>query len=169
MNSKKSDFWTIKYFVDQDYQPTDVGYITNTNPIVGSYSNSRIKNNVLEVKLMIKERAVGIKLYENAKKEPVKASNQFPTEYRMMIKHNDKNIDFTFRGINENNVVVIGDIISSNHQKTLINYLKKGGKLNFLLESKNDPKNSTYSFEINVQSKSIFSNLLNQLNLTKSN
>ena len=29
------EFWEIKYFVNQDNEPTDVGYITNANPIIG--------------------------------------------------------------------------------------------------------------------------------------
>ena len=114
---------------------------------------------------MIKERVVGIKLYENAGDVSLKATKQYPIEYTMIITHNKNNIDFVFRGINENDIVVIGDIISSNHQTTLINYLKKGGEFHFYLEAKNDPNNSTYKFEINDQSKPDFINLLNKLTL----
>ena len=59
------EFWEIKYFVNQDNEPTDVGYITNANPIIGEFSTLKILNNALKVKIMIKEGAVGIKLYEN--------------------------------------------------------------------------------------------------------
>ena len=158
------DYWMIKYFVNQNYQPTDVGYITNINPIIGTYSNPKINGNPLKVKIMIKERAVGIKLYENAGDVSLKATKQYPIEYNMIIKHNKNNIDFVFRGINENDLVVIGDIISSTHQTTLINYLKKGGKFHFYLEAKNDSNNSTYEFDINDQTKPDFLNLLNKLN-----
>ena len=165
-NNNTSAYWEIKYFVDQNYEPTDVGYITNINPIIGTYSNSEINGNPLKVKIMIKERAVGIKLYENAGDVSFKAPKENPIDYNMTIKHNKNNIDFVFRGINENDIVVIGDIISSTHQTTLINYLKKGGEFNFYLETKNDPNNSTYEFEINDQSKPAFLNLLNKLNST---
>ena len=154
----------IKYFVDQANQPTDVGYLTNINPIIGTFSNSTISDNPLKVKIMIKEKAVGIKLYENKGNLPVKANRQDPIEYEVILKHNNKKIDFIFRGINEKDLVVIGDIISSTHQTTLINYLKMGGKFNFYLETKNDKNNSTYKFEINDQSRLGFINTFNKLN-----
>ena len=105
----------------------------------------------------------GIKLYENKGDLAVKANKQDPLEYDMKIKHNNKKIDFIFKGINENDVVVIGDIISSAHQTTLINYLKMGGKFHFYLETIN--KNSIYEFEINDQSKLGFLNNYNKLNI----
>ena len=39
--------------------------------------------------------------------------------YPSKKKAKENNIDFVFRGINENDIVVIGDIISSTHQTTL--------------------------------------------------
>jgi len=62
VNNSYLEFWEIKYFVNQNYEPTDVGYITNANPIIGEFSTLKILNNTLKVKIMIKERAVGIKL-----------------------------------------------------------------------------------------------------------
>ena len=50
-------------------------------------------------------------------------------------KHNEKNIDFDFKGINENDVVIIGNIISSDQQTTLIKHLKLGGKFEFHMEN----------------------------------
>ena len=55
----------------------------------------------------------------------------------------DKNIDTIFRGINETDVIVIGNIISSTQQTILINYIKMGGKFQFQLKSAN---NKTYRF-----------------------
>ena len=155
-------FWEIKYFVNQSNEPTDVGYITNINPIYGNYSNTKTQG-PLKVKIMIKEKAVGIKLYEDRGESPVSVKKPNAFEYELSIKHNKKDINFLFRAINENNVVVVGDIISSNHQEKLISYLKKGGEFDFYLESKNDGKGSKYQFKINDQSDRGFIKLLEKL------
>ena len=157
------EFWKIKYFVNQYNEPTDVGYITNTNLIIGKFSTSKILNNALKVKIMIKERAVGIKLYENEQKLSVKGNKQDPIEYDIKVKRNDENIDFIFRGINETDLVVVGNIISSSHQDTLIHYLKMGGKFDFYLETKNQSKNNSYEFRINDESPHDFINAFNKL------
>ena len=157
------EFWQIKYFVNQDNEPTDVGYITNANPIFGKFSTSKILNNALKVKIMIKERAVGIKLYENEQKLSVKGNKQDPIEYDIKVKRNDESIDFIFRGINETDLVVVGNIISSSHQDTLIHYLKMGGKFDFYLETKNQSKNNIYEFGINDESRHGFTNAFNKL------
>jgi len=159
------EFWEIKYFVNQDNEPTDVGYITNANPIIGEFSTSKILNNALKVKIMIKERAVGIKLYENEQKLSVKGNKQDPIEYDIKVKRNDENIDFIFRGINETDLVVVGNIISSSHQDTLIHYLKMGGKFDFYLETNNQSKNIMYKFQINDESPHGFINTFNKLKL----
>jgi len=159
------EFWQIKYFVNQDNEPTDVGYITNINPILGKFSTPNIYNNALKVKIMIKEKAIGIKLYENEQQLSVKGNKQDPIEYDIKVKRNDENIDFIFRGINETDLVVVGNIISSSHQDTLIDYLKMGGKFNFYLETKNQRKNKIYEFEINDASTNGFINIFNRLKL----
>ena len=157
------EFWKINYFVNQDNEPTDVGYITNANPIFGKFSTSKIHNNALKVKIMIKERDVGIKLYENEQKLLVKGNKQDPIEYDIKVKRNDENIDFIFRGINETDLVVVGNIISSSHQDTLIHYLKMGGKFDFYLETKNQSKSNSYEFGINDESPHGFINAFNKL------
>ena len=158
------EFWQIKYFVNQYYEPTDVGYITNKNPIFGKFGDSRILNNALKVKIMIKERAVGIKLYENEQKLSVKGNKQDPIEYDIKVKRNDESIDFIFLGINETDLMVVGNIISSSHQDTLIHYLKMGGKFDFYLETKNQRNNKVYEFDINDESPHGFINTFNKLN-----
>ena len=94
---------------------------------------------LLKVKIMIKEKAIGIKLYENDNKESIKVSMQEPIEYKINIKHNNNDIDFNFRGIHENNVVIIepwelggdtkGDIIYKYRGKAEVDFLKKKGYL----------------------------------------
>ena len=157
------EFWEIKYFVNQDNEPTDVGYITNANPILGKFSTSKIHNNALKVKIMIKDRAVWIKLYENEQKLSVQGNKQDPIEYDIKVKRNDENIDFIFRGINETDVVVVGNITSSSHQDTLIHYLKMGGEFDFYLETKNQSINNIYEFGINDESPHGFINAFNKL------
>ena len=156
-------FWEVKYFVNQNKEPTDVGYITNAKPIIGTYSNLNASNQKLKVKIMIKRKAIGIKLYENGGEIPIKGNMQNPIEYKINIKHNEKNIDFDFKGINENDVVIIGNIISSDQQTTLINHLKLGGKFEFYMEN-NEKNKSIYQFQINDLSNIAFSNLYDYLN-----
>ena len=67
VNLKKnnSPFWEVKFFVNQLKEPTNVGYITNMNPILGTFHRNNTSTSTLKVKIMIKEKAIGIKLYEN--------------------------------------------------------------------------------------------------------
>ena len=163
VNNSYLEFWEIKYFVNQNYEPTDVGYITNANPIFGEFRTPKIHNNALKVKIMIKERDVGIKLYENEQQLLVKGNKEDPIEYDIKVKRNDENIDFIFRGINETDLVVVGNIISSSHQDTLIHYLKMGGKFDFYLKTKNQSTNNIYEFEINDESPHGFIDTFNKL------
>ena len=157
INIDESEFWHIKFFVNQFNELTDVGYITNINPIFGTYKDlKRDDARKLKVKMMIKERAVGIKLYENESDQSVKGAKQNPIEYEMTMKHNDQIIDFIFKAINETDVVVIGNVISSTHQNKLINYLKLGGKFEFILKTISGINKKEYKFEINDNSKSGF-------------
>ena len=164
INNASPNFWEIKYFVNQQKEFTDVGYITNKNPIIGTYTNSQDKTNPLKAKIMIKDKAIGIKLYENGRESAIKGSKQEPIEYEIKVHHNNKNIDTIFRGINETDVIVVGNIISSTQQTILINYLKLGGKFQFHLKSSN---NKAYRFTIHDQSNLGFSNMLNSLNKGK--
>ena len=162
---KKNDlpFWEVKFFVNQLKELTDVGYITNINPILGTFHRNNVPKSPLKVKIMIKEKAIGIKLYENDDEQSIKVSMQEPIEYKINIKHNNNDIDFNFRGIHENDVVIISDIISTTHQTTLINLFKLGGKFHFHFEA-DDENKSVYDFEINDPSNFYFSKLYENLN-----
>ena len=154
--SNNINFWEVKYFINQFRELTDVGYVTNTNLIKGKYSNSKSSDAPLNIKIMIKERDVGIKLYEGYDERLVIGNKQNPIEYSLNIKHNDENVDFNFKGFNENNVIVIGNIISSTHQTLLIDYFKKGGKLEFILETKNIINKTIYQFQIDSEDDNEF-------------
>jgi len=161
INNASTNFWEIKYFVNQQNEFTDVGYITNKNPIIGTYTNSKGKTSSLKAKIMIKGKAIGIKLYENEDETATKGNKQEPIEYEMEVRHNNKNINTIFRGINETDVIVIGNIISSTQQTELINYLKMGGKFQFHLKATN---NKAYRFTIHDQSNLGFSTMFDTLN-----
>ncbi len=153
-NNKNNNSWEIKYFADKNNQLTENGYLTNSKPIIGTFSNSIHNNAPLKVKIMVKERDVGIKLFENNINSPIKGSKQNPIEYKMSIEHNHKSIDFIFKGFNEYDVIIIGDIISSSHQTTLINLLKAGGIYNFQLETIENK--NVYNFEIDNSLENTF-------------
>ena len=159
-NKNHLPFWEMRFFVNQFKEPTNVGYITNTSPIIGTFHKKNDHPQTLKAKIMIKENAIGIKLYENDNKQSVKATMQESIDYKINIKHNGKDIDFKFRGIHENDVVIISDIISTTHQKTLINLFKLGGKYHFYFESSNK---KIYEFEINDPAKNDFSTLYSNL------
>jgi len=163
LNKNNSPFWEVKFFVNQLKEPTNVGYITNMDPILGTFHRNNTSTSTLKVKIMIKEKAIAIKLYENGEKQSVKISMQEPIEYKINIKHDNNDIDFNFRGIHENDVVIISDIISTTHQTTLINLFKLGGKFQFHLET-NDKNKSVYDFELNDPLNFHFSELYENLN-----
>jgi hypothetical protein len=139
--------WEVKYFVNEFKEPTNVGYITNSEPIKGQYKNVKISNAKLNVKVMIKEDAIAFKLYENESKISVKGNRNDAIEYDIKIKHNDTNVEFIFKAYNETDVVIVGNVISSEHQEKLISYFKLGGSLKFYLEEKNHQR-TIYNFEI---------------------
>ena len=139
--------WTIKYFKNEYQKMTDVGYITNLDPIKGTFGNSKVKSGSVNIKVMVKEDAIAFKLYEFDSKNAVKGNKQDAIEYALKIEHNGELVDYIFKAYNETDVVVIGNIISSDHEKELIKYLKMGGLIKFSLKEKNNNK-STYSFEI---------------------
>ena len=53
INIDESEFWHIKFFVNQFNELTDVGYITNINPIFGTYKDlKRDDARKLKVKIL---------------------------------------------------------------------------------------------------------------------
>ena len=154
--------WTIKYFVNEFKEPTDVGYITNINPVKGEFINSESDGEKVNIKLMIKEDAIALKLYEYEREDPVKGNRQDPIEYDITIQHNDNDIDFVFKAYNETNVVIVGNVISSEHQKKLIGYLKMGGVLKFNVKEKNNNR-TLYTFNLINEPIYAFENALKKI------
>ncbi len=154
--------WTIKYFVNEFKEPTDVGYITNIEPIKGEFINLQADGEKLNIKLMIKEDAIAFKLYEYEREDPVKGNRQNPIEYDITIQHNGIDIDFIFKAYNETDVAIVGNVISSEHQKKLIGYLKMGGLLKFNVKEKNNNR-TLYTFSIINEPIYAFENAINKL------
>lgn len=59
-----SSLWMVKYFVDEFQQPTDKAYISNSEWLEGTFSNTATTNSYLRASLLIEEDSFGIKLLE---------------------------------------------------------------------------------------------------------
>ena len=77
--------WDVSYFVDDFGDPTDKGYISNTEYLKGTFSNSATSNSKLNALMIIKPKGdIAIVLYEYAGRTPVKAYRT--TEYSILVK-----------------------------------------------------------------------------------
>lgn len=155
-NHDSEDFgiWNINYYVDEFGDPTTKGYISNKNWIQGKFSNSATTNSPLNAYFIINQGVVTLKLFEYARKHPVKGDISRKS-YKILLKHNgqlvEPNIGSYIEGINTSDRILIVQ------SEQLIELLKSGGEFKFKLIEQGDYSNSTYSFKIDDSSG--FSNL----------
>ena len=124
--------WEIKYFVDDFGDPTNTGYITTKELIVGSFSNSATSNADLLAKFIIKDSSnVGLKLYEY-KSNVVKAYST--KSYSVIIKDSEGNKhSMTSKIYKGGDRLYIDDSYKKNHISKFHNLLVKGGNLTIII------------------------------------
>ena len=90
--------WEIRYYVDEFNRPTDEMYITNTDWIIGTFSNSATNNSLLKAKILVDNLdgpRVSIILYEygsNQVKSYYEATYNITLLDTSDVKHNLKGI-----------------------------------------------------------------------------
>lgn len=81
--------WTVRYYVDEFQNPTTEGYITTSNYVVGTFSNSATTNSDLYVIWLIDSSDVAIKLLEYGRN--VVKSSYDSTSYSITMLDPDGN------------------------------------------------------------------------------
>lgn len=93
----ETEMWSIGHYVDNFGEPTEKGYITNTNTIRGIFSNTATQDSKLNVRFLINNSqgipSIFIQLYEYASNNPVKASYNDKTHWGIpyIVLIQDKN------------------------------------------------------------------------------
>ena len=133
--------WMKKYYVDQFGLPTTEPYVTNTEYIIGKFSNSATTNSKLYAYFLIDADDIAIVLLEYGSQK-VKA---YSTKDYTIIMLDANNTKYTMYGTMYKN----GDrvFISDNYKTQVINALRKSGSISFYLEE-SEYTLSTYLFTV---------------------
>lgn len=139
-NLNNLGIWEINHYTNEFGEPTKEPYITNPNYIEGAFSNSATQNSKLNVTFLITNSSdISIQLYEYAGNNPVKGYSS--QSYTVIIKGNDGK-RFHLDAHNSSDRLRLPDYAS----KTLHTVLKKGGRVQFLIEEDGTP--TEYHFTI---------------------
>lgn len=145
--------WMKKYYVDEFGLPTTTPYISNTEYIVGTFSNSATTNSKLYAYFLIDTEDIAIVLLEYGSHK-VKA---YSTDDYGIIMLDNENIKHNIYGTMYKN----GDrvFINDSYKNTVLNVLKQPGTIGFYLECSETIK-STYLFTVETSNFSeIYSTL----------
>ena len=134
--NKVEKIWEKRYFVDEFNQPTDTSYIVNSDPFVGTFSNSATTDSELCVDIIIEsdegEWLFGIALYEYGN---MLVKNPYSTFkfYNIVIKDDDGNKHESDGMMlpNSDNILFYEDYV--------LEALKKGEDLAFYICEKEQP------------------------------
>ena len=133
--------WDIRYYVDDFGEPTKSGYITTTNNIRGSFSNTATQDSKLDVRLLITDRKnISLKLFEYAGNNPVKAYST--DEYSVQIQDKDGS-RYKLEANNYSERLSFDKLDS----ETLHQVLMKGGVVRFRITEVKTPT-TQYNFQI---------------------
>jgi hypothetical protein len=137
--------WEVKYFVDDFGDPTNSGYITNSDMLTGMFSNSATSNSDLSLYFIVSDSAnVAFKLFEYGRSE-VKA---YSTDY-YTVKLKDSNGDIVsmsgtiYKGGNR---LYIDPSHKKKHVSKMHQILMKGGKVT--LSIKESDSLTSYKFSV---------------------
>lgn len=148
--------WTVRYYVDEFQNPTTEGYITTSNYVVGTFSNSATTNSDLYVIWLIDSSDVAIKLLEYGRN--VVKSSYDSTSYSITMLDPDGNkVSMTGTMYEGSDRIYI----ASAYKDTVLNALKKNGSVSFKIVEEGKYATSSYLFK--MADTSYFSNAYKQL------
>lgn len=132
--------WTVKHYVDDFGAPTKAGYVSNTELIAGTFSNTATQNSPLLVRLLIdKNLDAGIQLYEYAHANPVKGDQG----YVVLVK-DSAGKTYRLYGFNHDSDRLT---LRDKHAKLFHEALLKGGKVQVVINEMDTPT-TEYHFTI---------------------
>ena len=140
---KNLGIWEVRYFVDEFGDPTENGYITNSKPISGTFSNWISYNSDLYVDFIIEsEKYVAIQLFEGSMRSGPERSN---STYQVRVQDCNKEWHTLAASIYDS------DRLSFNKSDSekMFDILLKGGEIKFSMIGKRAFDNETkYNFRI---------------------
>jgi hypothetical protein len=136
--------WEVKYFADEFGDETWHKYVTSTNALVGSFSNTATSNSILYVKLIITStNGFGFELYEyNANNKVTSFSFQ---DVIMNVKDRYDN-EYTFKC--SGNERFIAKDVDQKSSMDMLSVLRKGGIVKFTVRIGSNAIYSKYNFVI---------------------
>tara|TARA_B100001059_G_scaffold23423_1_gene18817 strand:+ start:789 stop:1415 length:627 start_codon:yes stop_codon:yes gene_type:complete len=140
--------WEIKYFVDDFGDPTDSGYITNTDLIQGTFSNSATTNSSLNAFFLVSGKGnIAVRLFEYGSN----AVNAYSTEYyEVKVKDSYGTVHSLPATLYEGGErLYIDSSARKNKISKMHNLFVKGGELQFVITSPSSYP-STYKFSVNA-------------------
>lgn len=159
-NLNNTGIWRIGHYVDEFGEATKKGYITNTDYIKGTFSNSATQNSDLNVNFLISNASdISIQLYEYAGDNPVKAYSS--DLYHVNIQDKDGN-RVLLTATNRSDRLSFDQSGSRQVHKILL----KGGLIKFRIE---EFETSTSQYQFNIQNADFYDNATRLLIETKSN
>lgn len=124
--------WVLKYYVDEFDQPTESAYITYSDLLVGTFSNSATSDSSLYAKMLI-DQSIAIMLYEYGNSQVTSYSD---TDYNIIMRDSSGNKTPIAGTMYEN-----GDriFIDSLYQDVVLDTLSSGDEISFYVEESEHP------------------------------
>ena len=147
-NFQGNGIWEIKYYVDDFGDPTDTGFITNTDLIKGTFSNSATTNSLLYAYFLVNGKGdIAVKLFEYGSSEV----NAYSTEYyEVKVKDSNGTVHSLPATIFEGgDRLYIDSAARKNKISKMHNLMVEGGELQVVIISPSSYP-STYKFSINA-------------------
>jgi hypothetical protein len=140
-NINNTGMWSVEHYVDEFGEPTKQGYISNTNDIQGTFSNTATQSSDLNVTFLITSSSkISFQLYEYAKNNPVKAYSS--DSYTVMIQDKDGK-RYKLAAENYSDRLTFDSYSSKQVQSILL----KGGSIKFKV-IENESPTTQYEFVI---------------------
>lgn len=153
-NIDNTGMWSIRHYVDDFGEPTKQGYISNTNSILGTFSNTATQNSDLKIDFLITNSSnISFQLYEYAGNNPVKAYST--DSYTVMIQDKDGK-RFRLNAENYSDRLTF----NSNSSQQVHNILLKGGTIKFKVIEIETP---TTEYEFSIQNADWYDNAVRKL------
>ncbi|NJD22834.1 MAG: hypothetical protein FIA82_09235 [Melioribacter sp.] len=153
-NINNTGMWSVRFYVDEFGEPTKQGYITNTSPIYGMFSNTATQNSDLKVDLLIGNPSdISIQLYEYARNNPVKAISS--DSYSVLIQDKDGG-RLSLTAVNYSDRLSLNKSSSRKLHKVLV----KGGTIKFHIK---DIETPTTQYEFSISNADWYENAIAKL------
>ena len=122
--------WMTNYYVDDFQQPTNEGYVTNIDYIVGTFSNSATTNSNLYVQVLADAEDIAFVLYEYGRNIVKNNSSRYVDEYSIAMRMPDGSTkDMTGTLYCGGDRVYVDD----NYKGAVISALSGEGDISFLI------------------------------------